>query len=439
MIRMIFSTVRAPQEPAFTVESFAIRAAGRPSIVAVPVMTPSAGSPSASTLANAPSSVKLPSSASSAIRSRANSLPAAAAASWYLAVPPCSIRARTAASSGCPRPPGSGGAALDACVTVASVRQRAGGAPRPAGGRGRGARARTQPGPRPGVPSRGRLARSQRGGEDDAPGARLGEALLPGRDAEDDLVIAPARADVDAGRVVIDVGVGVRLGALEDPGVVHGPPGGVAHGPRRPLAAAAVLVAAELGARRLAGDVLPAIVDPQGAGAGDGMGAARRDAAVLTDLLGRVAGRRVDIHRQVGPVDHADVVEVQIVPGVQVVLGQRRGDRTVARALEPAVAVTGRAVAAAAVKDAPGAPPEPPVPVIGDGDGDAVAGPQHPAGAGDRMAGVRRGGHPDRLPDLVHEDHLARAVRYGATRLRVRADRRLHVRDRDQARASADT
>ena len=51
MIRMIFSTVRAPQEPALTVESLAISATGLPSIVAVPVTTPSAGSPSARTLA----------------------------------------------------------------------------------------------------------------------------------------------------------------------------------------------------------------------------------------------------------------------------------------------------------------------------------------------------------------------------------------------------
>ncbi len=36
MTRMIFSTVRAPHEPALTVESLAISATGRPSIVAVP-------------------------------------------------------------------------------------------------------------------------------------------------------------------------------------------------------------------------------------------------------------------------------------------------------------------------------------------------------------------------------------------------------------------
>ena len=45
MIRMIFSTVRAPQEPALTVESLAIRQTGRPSTLAAPVTTPSAGKP----------------------------------------------------------------------------------------------------------------------------------------------------------------------------------------------------------------------------------------------------------------------------------------------------------------------------------------------------------------------------------------------------------
>ena len=81
MIRMIFSTVRAPQDPALTVESLAISATGRPS-AAVPVTTPSAGRPSARALAYRPSSVKLPSSISGVIRSRAKSLPRAAAASW---------------------------------------------------------------------------------------------------------------------------------------------------------------------------------------------------------------------------------------------------------------------------------------------------------------------------------------------------------------------
>src|SRR6516165_6273282 len=101
MMRMIFSTVRAPQDPALTVESLAISATGLPSIVAVPVITPSAGSPSARTLAYRPSSVKLPSSVSSRIRSRAKSLPAFAADSWYFGAPPRSMPARTAARSEC--------------------------------------------------------------------------------------------------------------------------------------------------------------------------------------------------------------------------------------------------------------------------------------------------------------------------------------------------
>ena len=78
MILMIFSTVRAPQDPAFTVESLAIRQIRRPSTLANPVITPSAGSPSASAFANSPSSTNDPSSTSRAMRSRAKSLPLAA-------------------------------------------------------------------------------------------------------------------------------------------------------------------------------------------------------------------------------------------------------------------------------------------------------------------------------------------------------------------------
>jgi len=99
MIRMIFSTVRAPHDPALTVESLAITHTGRPSTVAWPVMTPSAGSPSASTLASAPSSTKEPSSTRRAIRSRANSLPLAALAAWYRSAPPAYTRSRSLASS----------------------------------------------------------------------------------------------------------------------------------------------------------------------------------------------------------------------------------------------------------------------------------------------------------------------------------------------------
>ena len=42
-MRMIFSTVRAPQEPALTVESLAMIATGRPCTRPMPVTTPSAG------------------------------------------------------------------------------------------------------------------------------------------------------------------------------------------------------------------------------------------------------------------------------------------------------------------------------------------------------------------------------------------------------------
>src|SRR5262252_1466143 len=91
-MRTIFSTVRAPHEPAFTVESLAMMATGRPCTRPMPVTTPSAGRspPGAVALASRPSSTKsLPlSSHSSAIRSRQNSLPAAALLSWYLGAPP---------------------------------------------------------------------------------------------------------------------------------------------------------------------------------------------------------------------------------------------------------------------------------------------------------------------------------------------------------------
>ncbi len=100
MIRMIFSTVRAPQEPALTVESLAIRQTGRPSMVAAPVITPSAGRSPASTLASWPSSVNEPASTSRAIRSRAKSLPRPAFASWYFAAPPPSTAARSSATGG---------------------------------------------------------------------------------------------------------------------------------------------------------------------------------------------------------------------------------------------------------------------------------------------------------------------------------------------------
>ncbi len=45
LMRRIFSTVRSPHEPAFTVESLAMMATGRPATWPVPVTTPSAGRP----------------------------------------------------------------------------------------------------------------------------------------------------------------------------------------------------------------------------------------------------------------------------------------------------------------------------------------------------------------------------------------------------------
>ncbi len=58
--RTIFSTVRAPHEPALTVGSLAMTHTGRPSMRPVPVTTPSAGRSSARALASRPSSTNDP-------------------------------------------------------------------------------------------------------------------------------------------------------------------------------------------------------------------------------------------------------------------------------------------------------------------------------------------------------------------------------------------
>ena len=73
--RTIFSTVRAPHDPAFTVGSLAITHTGRPSTRPTPVTTPSAGRSSADALASSASSANEPGSSSRASRSRTNSLP----------------------------------------------------------------------------------------------------------------------------------------------------------------------------------------------------------------------------------------------------------------------------------------------------------------------------------------------------------------------------
>ncbi len=73
--RTIFSTVRAPHDPAFTIGSLATMIAGTPSIDPRPVTTPSAGSPLAMALASTASSTNEPSSTRRSMRSRAVSLP----------------------------------------------------------------------------------------------------------------------------------------------------------------------------------------------------------------------------------------------------------------------------------------------------------------------------------------------------------------------------
>src|SRR5215212_725769 len=95
-MRMIFSTVFGPQEPAFTVGSLAIRATGRPPTVAMPVTTPSAPKPSCSQLASSASSTNESGSTSRATRSRTGSLPWSFDFSWWRAGPP--PRARSSAS-----------------------------------------------------------------------------------------------------------------------------------------------------------------------------------------------------------------------------------------------------------------------------------------------------------------------------------------------------
>ncbi len=95
MVRMIFSTVLAPHEPALTVESFAMTRTGRPCTVAVPHTTPSAGRVG-SGFAHSASSVNESTSARRRMRSRAWYFPAAAAAKWYFSAPPREMLSRSA-------------------------------------------------------------------------------------------------------------------------------------------------------------------------------------------------------------------------------------------------------------------------------------------------------------------------------------------------------
>src|SRR5437763_1052436 len=97
-MRKIFSTVRRPHEPAFTVESFAMIATVRPAIFPVPVTTPSAGKSGSWLLASSASSTKVPASTNRAMRSRAKSFPCSAFFWWYFGAPPFSARSSASRS-----------------------------------------------------------------------------------------------------------------------------------------------------------------------------------------------------------------------------------------------------------------------------------------------------------------------------------------------------
>ena len=104
VIRMIFSTVRAPHEPALTVGSFATTSAARPFTSPRPVTTPSAGKVPSCALASRPSSTNVPGSKSSSIRSRTYSLPwltsFAAPDGVGSSAPACAAASRLPSSSG---------------------------------------------------------------------------------------------------------------------------------------------------------------------------------------------------------------------------------------------------------------------------------------------------------------------------------------------------
>src|SRR3954467_9645455 len=98
-MRMIFSTVFGPHDPALTVGSLAITETGRPPIVPLPVTTPSAPRPSSSQLASSPSSTNEPSSSKRATRSRTGSLPCSAALARWRSGPPERARSRACSTS----------------------------------------------------------------------------------------------------------------------------------------------------------------------------------------------------------------------------------------------------------------------------------------------------------------------------------------------------
>src|SRR5438445_6500145 len=102
MIRTIFSTVRAPHDPALTVASLAITATGRPWTSPTPVTTASAGrSPSRAAVSRPSSTKPSASSRSRRSRSRTKSFPCSASFWWYLAAPPARARSVAVATSSC--------------------------------------------------------------------------------------------------------------------------------------------------------------------------------------------------------------------------------------------------------------------------------------------------------------------------------------------------
>ena len=98
---MIFSTVRAPHEPALTVGSLATTSAGRPSTRPCPVTTPSAGSPVASAFASCPSSTKR-ACVEAAARSGRGRRACAAPRAWPPPSPAAPASPRAPRASPCP-------------------------------------------------------------------------------------------------------------------------------------------------------------------------------------------------------------------------------------------------------------------------------------------------------------------------------------------------
>jgi hypothetical protein len=230
-------------------------------------------------------------------------------------------------------------------------------------------------------------------------------------DPKSDAVITIPVAREDARRVVIDVGIGKGLGPLEHSGVVDRPKLGVTSRSARPLAAAAVLLCPEASARRNATDDPAPGADLEHGRANHGFGATGWRTPVEADPVPAAAPELVDVHGQVRAVDHAHVVEIKMVPSVEVVLRKRRRYSAKAGALEPAVAVPGLAPAGArGVEVAPRPAPEATVPMVGDGNSERLAGEKGPTGRVQLGRCVaRRGCNPNRLLHAVDERYLARS------------------------------